>query len=161
MVRPLRQRHRVMVIALTLALPAAFAFGIATRETIPAAPVTLPAGVAEVRAQRELWRRDDLWEKRAIRTRLLSSNLDARQLAVTLVAMDRIVRPDVLVYWVPGERNPQNALPDDSFFLGKFALAGTAPLSLPAEVTSQKGFLALYSLADQEIVAVSKPFSTP
>ncbi len=161
MVRPLRQRHRAMILVATAVLPTAFALGIAARREIPAARVTLAASIGEDRAQSELWSRDDLWEKSAIRTRLLRSNADAEHFAVRLTAREPIVRPDVLVYWVPGERRLQNALPDDSFFLGKFALASAAPLGLPAEATRQKGFLALYSLADQEIVAVCKPFSTP
>lgn len=149
-----------MVLAAIIVVPAAFALGIATRREIPVVQAPLPGTVGELPAQRELWSRDDLWERSAVRTRLLKSDRDAGEFAVALVALDRIVRPDVLVYWVPGESKIQGALPDDAIFLGKFAPSNAAPLNLPGEATRQTGVLVLYSLADQEILAVSKSFST-
>jgi hypothetical protein len=155
MIRPLRQRHRVMIFALSVALPAGFALGIATRKEVPTSRST---GFKEVRNSTELWSRDDLWEKKAIRTRLLRSGSGAGQLSVELRLIDRIVRPDVLVYWVPGESKIQKSLPDDAFLLGSFEQSIPVPLALPDIATTQTGALVLYSLADQELVAVSKSF---
>ena len=156
MIRPLRQRHRIMVIALSVVVPTAFAIGIATRRE---APVSRSPGQAETRNERELWRRDDLWNKPAIQTRLLKSGADDGQLAVELVSIDRIVRPDVLVYWLSGARRIQDTLPDDAFLLGRFEQATPLPLILPGEAAKQTGELVLYSLADHEILVVSKSFS--
>src|SRR3974390_1490742 len=90
MIRPLRQRHRVMVIALAVTLPAAFAVGIAARRAVPTSRVGVPGVVAEARNQSELWTRNDLWEKRAIKTRLERIGLGADQRAVELVSTDQI-----------------------------------------------------------------------
>ena len=158
MIRPLRQRHRVMMFALTVIIPAGFAVGIATRREVPTSRVAASGHFAEARSQSELWSRDDLWEKKAIHTRLLSVG-PGQQLAVELASADRIVRPDVLLYWFPGERKIQDSLPDDAFLLGSFDASNPIPLTLPAEAGKQTGVLALYSLADHEIIALSKPFS--
>jgi hypothetical protein len=159
MIRPLRQRHRVMVIALTITLPAAFAVGIATRREVPAFRAGVPGQLAEAPIRSELWTRNDLWEKKTITTRLLRIGGSARQPLIELVATDLIARPDVLVYWVPGERKIQGALPDDAFLLGSFEQSNPSRLALPPEAEKQTGALVLYSLADHEIVAVSKTFA--
>jgi len=155
-IRPLRQHHRVMVIGLAVTLPVAFAAGIATRREVPTSRAGAPGLVAEARTQSELWTRNDLWEKRAIKTRLERIGAGPGQLAIELVAMDRIVRPDVLVYWVPGERKIQDSLPDDAFLLGSFEQSLSSPLALPEAAMKQTGALVLYSLANHEIEAVSK-----
>ena len=158
MVRSLRQRHRVMMIALAVTLPAAFAAGIATRREVPTYRAGAPGPAVGARNRSELWTRNDLFEKRTIRTRLERIGAGAGQLAVELVSTDQIVRPDVLVYWVPGERKLQDSLPDDAFLLGNFEQSIPGPLSLPEAAAKQTGVLVLYSLADHEIEAVSKPF---
>ena len=148
-----------MVIALAVTLPAAFAVGIASRREVPTYRAGVPGPDAEARNRSELWTRADLWEKKAIKTRLERIGSGAGQLAVELVSTDPIVRPDVLVYWVPGERKIQGPLPDDAFLLGSFQSSSPIPLTLPGEATKQSGELVLYSLADQEVVATSKPFT--
>ena len=159
MIRPLRQRHRVMVLALTATLPVAFAFGIATRREVPATRAATAGPFAEARNQGELWTRDDLWEKKAIKTRLLSVGPGTGHLAIELVSMDRIVLPDLLVYWVPGEPRIENSLPDNAFLLGSFEQSSLAPLALPDPAKKQTGALVLYSLADHEVAALSKAFT--
>jgi hypothetical protein len=149
-----------MVIALVVTLPGAFAVGIATRREVPTYRAGAPGPAAEASSRKELWTRNDLFEKRAIKTRLESISGGAGPLAVELLAMDRIVRPDVLVYWVPGERKMQGSLPDDAFLIGSFEQSISGPLPLPEEATKQTGALVLYSLADHEIEAMSKPFGT-
>jgi len=157
MIRPLRQRHRIVVLSLAVILPAAFAVGIATRKEVPASRPE--HGLSEQAPhQTELWARSDLWQKTAIHTRLLRVGPE-RTLGVELVSTKRIVRPDVQVYWVPGEGDIQHALPDDAFLLGSFDQSSTVPLSMPEAAKEQTGALVLYSLADQEIIATSKPFS--
>jgi hypothetical protein len=48
-------------------------------------------------------------------------------------------------------------LPDAAQLLGAFS--SSSALALPENLTMQNGALLLYSLADNEIVEVSKPFS--
>jgi len=155
MIRSLRQRHRVMVIALTAVLPTVFAVGIASRREIP----VYRASAAETHNPILVWTRNDLWEKRAITTRLSRVGSNPGKFAVQLVSMDQIVRPDVLVYWASGPHSVLNSLPDGAIFLGSFEQTGAVPLNLPGTATNQTGALVLYSLADQEMIATSKPFS--
>ena len=159
MIRPLRQRHRVMVFALSIVVPAAFAVGIATRKAVPALRVEAPGLSAEASRLNEFWSRNDLWEKKAIRTRLLGDGAGSGQLAVELNSNDQIVRPDVLVYWLPGQRKIEDVPPDDAILLGRFAPSTATTLTLPQQAATNPGMLLLYSLADHEIVAVSKAFS--
>ena len=160
MIRPLRRQHRVMVLSLTITLPAAFAMGIASRKQVPASPAGALGPSMEARNWTVLWTRHDLWEKRAIQTRLLTLGPVPGQLAIELTPTDHIIRPDLLVYWVPGERKFQDTLPDDAFLLGSFAQSSPTPLALHDAASKQIGALVLYGLADQEIIAVSKSFST-
>jgi hypothetical protein len=159
MIRPLRQRHRVMVFVLSIVVPAAFTVGITTRKTVPAVSVAAPGLSAEIPRLSELWSRDDLWKKKAIHTRLLNGGAGGAQLAVELIWSDQIVRPDVIVYWLRGERKIDDSPPDDAMLLGSFDPSTPMPLTLPAEAANNPGMLLLYSLGDHEIVAESKAFT--
>lgn len=158
MIRPLRQCHRIMVLALTITLPAAFGIGIATRRQVPTSSVRAFAPRIETGNQTVVWTRSDLWEKVSIQTRLLTRAVSG-QLAIELVSADKIIRPDLLIYWILGERKIEGSLPEDAFLLGAFEQSHSTPLVLPREAGRKTGRLVLYSLADQEIVANSKPFS--
>ena len=83
---------------------------------------------------------------------------DGGALAVALsAAKDYFIKPDLMVYWVAGNPPAVNPLADLGRLLGGFD-AGNLPL--PAEAAATNGVLVLYSLADNEIVDVSKPGST-
>ena len=157
-IRPLRKRHGLMIITLSVVIPATFAVGIATRKAVPALSVAIPGLSAGAPHREEVWSRDDLWEKKAIRTRILNRGAGIGQLAVELTSKDQIVRPDVLIYWLPGRRKIENVLPDDAILLGSFAPSLPMPLPLSQQTAKSVGRLLLYSLGDQEIVAVSKAF---
>jgi hypothetical protein len=156
MTRRLRQRHRVMFCALGVVLPLAFAAGIAARKPVPVM-ANLPSALRTEapRFESVVWERDDLWAPRTIRTRLLAGTADRR--AVELGVPHDIVRPDLLVYWAPGEPGPGDAMPADAVLLGAFT--PRAALSLLAEAAQHPGWLILYSLADHEVVARSQPFT--
>src|SRR3974390_175938 len=109
-----------MVFALSIVVPVAFAAGIATRKTVPALAGDASISSGGVRNYSEVWSRDDLWETKVIRTRLLSDTTGIGRLAVALTSEDRIVRPDVIVYWVPGGEKVEQSLPDNAFWLGSF-----------------------------------------
>ena len=64
------------------------------------------------------------------------------------------VKPDLMVYWVAGSTKIAESLPNNALLLGSFSLAG---LTLPSNVPSESGNLVLYSLANNEIVDVSRP----
>ena len=95
-----------------------------------------------------------------LRTRLLSDPTHLN-LALEVTAADPVVRPDVLVYWVPGNPKMDDSLPGDAILLGAWTQDSANALDLPQAARAGKGKLMLYSLADHEIVNISKPFTIP
>ncbi len=157
MIRPLRKRHRAMIGVLGVVLPVAFVAGIAARKPLPTM-ATLPSAVVgdQPRFESLVWERDELWTQRPIRTRLVIDQMNRQ--AVELSAAKDIARPDLIVYWAPGDPKLSEKLPDDAVLLG--AYGNNSALPLPAEAGKRNGVLVLYSLADHEIVAASKFFET-
>ena len=155
MIRPLRQRHRVVACTLGVLLPIAFTAGIAARKPVPVA-VTAPSGLAGSANDfgRVVWTKTGLWPGQRIITSLRSDA--AGSVTVELTFRD-LVKPDVLVYWATGEEKAVDGLPDNARLLG--ALSNRAPLPVPADVRGEAGRFVLYSLADHKVVAVSKPFT--
>jgi hypothetical protein len=155
MIRPLRQRHRRAFVALGIVLPVAFAFGIAGRKPLPeikSLPYEIGPAINSFAA--EVWSSPDLFPKSPVQIRLLREQSGTGRFAVALSGAKDFVKPDMLVYWLDGNSNATNALPDDAILLGEF---NTPQLSLPATAEQNYGLLVLYSLADNEIVDVSKP----
>ena len=158
MIRRLRQRHRRMVIVLGAFLPVAFAVGIAARKSVPDM-TSLPKELVTPRQKFAAteWERADLFTKAPIQVRLLRESAGAGHFAVEFSAAKDFVKPDLIVYWVTGSPNVTDTLPDNARLLGVFN--SSVALLLPLDAASGSGELALYSLADQEIVEVSKPFA--
>lgn len=157
MIRPLRQRHRRMVIVLGVFLPVAFAVGIAARKPVPgmtSLPKELVASPQKFTVTE--WERADLFTKTPILVRLLRESAGAGRFAVEFSSAKDFVRPDLIVYWVAGSPNVTDTLPDNARLLGVFN--SSVALSLPTDTASGSGVLVFYSLADQEVVEVSKPF---
>ena len=158
MIRPLRQRHRRMVIVLGVFLPIAFAVGIAARKPVPGM-ASLPKELAASPHKFAVteWERANLFTKTPIQVRLLRESAGAGHFAVEFSAARDFVKPDLIVYWVAGSPNVTDTLPDNARLLGVFN--SSVALSLPPDAGPDSGVLVLYSLADQEIVGVSKPFA--
>ncbi|MGC3957384.1 MAG: hypothetical protein QM813_05315 [Verrucomicrobiota bacterium] len=154
MIRPLRQRHRRMFAVLGVLLPVAFVVGIAARKT--AAPAeTLPP---ELSPQTQAFtatgdERADLFAKSGVKVRLWQ-DLSTRQYAVGFLAPKDFVKPDLIVYWLAGQPDVSDKVPAAATLLGSFVATA---LPLPNEATEKEGVLILFSLADQEVVEVSKP----
>jgi len=158
MIRPLRQRHRRMVIVLGVFLPVAFAVGIAARKSVPgmtSMPNELVASPQSFAVTE--WERADLFTKTPVQVRLLRERADAAHFAVEFSAAKDFVKPDLIVYWVANSPNLTDTLPDNARLLGAFNSSLALPLSPDSGPGS--GLLVLYSLADQKIVEVSKPFA--
>ena len=158
LIRPLRQQHRRMVIVLGVILPLAFTVGIAARKSVPgmaSLPKQLVASPQDFAVKE--WERADLFTKTPMQVRLLRESAGAGRFAVEFSAAKDFVKPDLIVYWVAGISNITDTLPDNARLLGAFS--SSLPLSLSPDARSGSGLLVLYSLADQEIVEVSKPFT--
>ncbi len=158
MIRPLRQRHRRMLIVLGVFLPVAFAIGIAARKPVPDM-TSLPKELVTSRQKFAAteWERADLFTKAPIQVRLLRESAGAGHFAVEFSAAKDFVKPDLIVYWVTGSQNITEKLPENARLLGTFN--SSVALSLSPDAAPGSGVLVLYSLADQEIVEVSKPFA--
>ena len=158
MIRPLRQRHRRMVIVLGVILPVAFAVGIAARKPVPgmtSVPKELVASPQKFAVTE--WERADLFMKAPIQVGLLRESAGAGHFAVEFSAAKDFVKPDLIVYWVAVGTKITDTIPDDAFLVGPFN--SSAALPLPLEAGSASGALVLYSLADHAIVETSKSFA--
>ncbi len=157
MISKLRQRHRRVFIALGVFLPVAFAIGIAARQPapgagkLPIAPDVVPRTFATAGDTRPIQ-----FAKAPVQAKWLRAANEPGRFAIELTADRNFVKPDLIVYWVAGNPNSTDALPEDAFLLGAF---GPTALFLPKQATNASGVLVLYSLADGEIVDVSQPFS--
>lgn len=155
MTRPLRQRHRKVVLTLSVFLPAAFVLGIASRRVAPLISIApTDALYQKADSYKSVWVRDDLWEKSPLRTRLLSDSTTSN-LALEVTAKDPIIRPDVLMYWVQGTPKINDSLPSEAILLGSWTQDSANALAVPRAAKIAEGKLLLYSLADHEIVNVT------
>ncbi len=154
MILQLRQRHRRMFTVLTVLLPLLFVVGIALRRTVPHSE-TLPPELSPqtVTFTATGYERDDLFEKSPVRARLYRDH-ESGTLAVGLTAAKDFLKPDLMVYWSSRRPATGDTLPAEAKLLGAFV---SATLVLPSEASTTDGQLTLFSLANQEIVDVSKP----
>jgi len=160
MILPLRQRHRCMFAVIGVLLPITFVIGIAARRAVPHA-ATLPPELSSWSQAFTAtdYDRDDLFTNAPVRVRLWREQNIGRY-AVGFVAAKDFIKPDLIAYWIAGHPAATDQLPPEATLLGAFS---AGPLLLPVEATTTDGSLILFSLADQEIVDLSKPtrFSEP
>ena len=137
-------------------MPVVFAVGIVARKPVPELN-SLPGALAPAAAlfQAQVWRRAHLFPQSPVLVCLLREHPGAGKYAAAFSAGKKFVKPDLLVYWVAGNSNITNPLPDNAMLLGSF---NSTRLPLPDEVAKAAGRLVLFSLADNEIVDISKPF---
>ena len=143
-----------MFIALGIFIPVSFAVGIVARKTVPEMNA-LPKELAPMitRYDRQAWR-TDLFKKTPVQVRLLREQGGAGKFAIEFSAGNDFVKPDLIVYWVAGNPTITDRLPDNAMLLGSF---GASALPLPSEAITGSGILVLFSLADNEVVDVTKP----
>lgn len=158
MILSLRHRHRRIIFALGVFLPVTFAAGIVARKPAPTS-AALPTSLTSTPTHFESveWERADLFVKNPIQLRMTREQKSAGRFAIEFAGAEDFVKPDLIVYWVAGHPNVTDTLPDNALLLGVFNPA--APLLLPMDVASGEGVLVLFSLADQEVIEVSKPFA--
>ena len=155
MILRLRQRHRRIFIALGVFLPIALAVALAARKAVPTVTVFSASLAATPQSFGAVkWERADLFAKSPVQVRLLREQMDVGRFAIALSAAHGFVKPDLIVYWVEGDPKITDALPTNAILLGTF---GATTLPLSHDVAKSSGALILYSLADNEIVDMSKP----
>ena len=155
MIQPLRRRHRQVFMLLGFTLPVVLIVGFATHPPVPTATGLLPDLTTPATTfSNVVWQRDGLFAKAPVQVRLLHSQDGTGGYALALNGARDFEKPDLLVYWVSGQPEITDTLPGQARLLGAFSAAA---LPLPEEAARGAGMLALYSLADNEIVAVSRP----
>ena len=107
MIRPLRQLHRRVFIALGILLPMALVVGIAARKPTPVVaelPAALAAGSPTFAATE--WERDGLFPKSPVQVRLLREQKNSGRFALALIAAKDFVKPDLIQCRHPAARGP-------------------------------------------------------
>ncbi len=154
MIRPLRICHRRIFMVLGLLLPIAFGLGIAARNQVPVA-ANLPAALNTPARPfvASDWEQTDIFTNAPVYAHTLRPTVRGHR-AISLSAEPGFVKPDLLVYWAPAQSGAADKLPANAVLLGAFNLP---ELTLPADAAKTDGVVILYSLADGEVVAVSRP----
>ena len=143
MIQSLRSVHRRASLGLALVLPTVLVVGLmARRPLLRAHPKTHNS-----EARQPIRQSDHLWTKHAIHSVFLRDASDPTSVQVVLESLDDLFAPDPLVYW-SRELSGSDRLPTNAVLLGTFE--NGKPLRL--RESNAKGFLILYSLAQQSIV---------
>lgn len=150
MIRPLRVRHRRVVLTLAIVTPLLFAAGLATRRPIPLSTDGATPPEADRHRDAEIVDRDEsAWGDLPILTDWLGGPGAAVRLEVT----EPLRQPDLLLYWDPEPAGDR--LSDSALLLGPVGGRRRASWDVPAPV--EGGRLVLYSLGHGEIVASAAP----
>lgn len=159
MIRTLRQRHRLTFRMLAFLLPAAFVVSLAARKPVPVVHA-LPAALQNPSLPYEPTGilRTNLFAKVPVQIRFLKRKGRAEQFAVELSGDKNMLEPDLIVYWIPDGAATLDKIPDTAVLLGSY---GPAAMDLPDQAAELRGILVLYSLANGEILDISKPISLP
>ncbi|HEX3797669.1 MAG TPA: hypothetical protein VH413_03120 [Verrucomicrobiae bacterium] len=151
----LRQRHRRAAMTLGIFLPIVFAIGIAARKPIPNVAALPPGLNLWGKFKAEIGSDYTLFDGLLIEVIVRREDRNGGEYAVEFSGGQSIVKPDVLVYWIP-KGGETNKLPANAVLLGGFNSRVVLPV--PTSVTIGEGSFMLYSLAEQQVVTVSHPF---
>jgi hypothetical protein len=144
-----------MFVAISVLLPVAFVAGVAARKPIPTTTLPNPLPSAQARFSISQWERHDLFTNTVLHVQFLRDASNTNRAAIQMTAPKDFVKADLLVYWLPAESTHKDNIPDDAVLLGAFVSGQLLPV--PPALTVKTGSLVLYSLADHEIIASSKP----
>jgi hypothetical protein len=155
MIRPLRVRHRTMMIALAVIVPALFVAGLTARQAVPRI-VESPVGqqAASYESFEVVGRDERAWGELPIRTIWLRGPSAAAPRAVSLEVDGPLKRPDLLVYW-DDRSSDAGELSDGARLLGR--LGGRRHVTWDVPAPSGSGRLVLYSTAWKQVVASAVP----
>jgi hypothetical protein len=149
----LRQRHRRIFPVLGVLIGMLFVVGIVRRRPVPELEALPPELTPQAQTFSAIGEeRNDLFAKAPVHVRLWRQQ-ETGSLAVDFIAPRDFLKPDLLAYWSPTRPPSDDFLPSDATLLGAFV---GGPLVLPKEALTNDGCLILFSLANHEVVDVSK-----
>lgn len=138
MIRPLRARHRRMIVVLALVVPMLLVAALAVRRPAPTSPDRIDSSVPPLPA---------------LEVELARGESDAPGLAVRLRTSLFDERPDILPYWSPVRPVDDGSWTARSHLLGSGGKRFDEFLLLPEAAQERDGWLVLYSVAHREVVA--------
>lgn len=144
MIAPLRLRHRRVVTLLAFAVPALVLVAVGQRPDYDVQRHAHGASAPQTTGAMAL----DLFDSPPVQGHLRHEGTGAVLQVQTTAAP---TRPDLLLYWSPD--SPGDQLPANSVLLGALPSHALRLYNLPR--TTAGGFVSLYSLAHQELVASS------
>jgi hypothetical protein len=159
MITALRNRHRIIVMALALIVPTVFVSGLMIRKSLPPSD-HLPLIQTDIATEQRsvLYEDENLWKGLPIATRIVALDRDRPALFLELQGTRNLAEPDVLVYW--SESQPlAERLPESAVLLGKFSGMEKERVSLPERALAIRGYLTIYSLARMKIVAIAELYA--
>lgn len=157
MIAPLRRRHLLAFVSLSVLLPTVYTAALLAR--VPAARMELPAELALDKGlgpatQLRSWA--VLWPGELLGARLFVAGGDTgdanRTRALRIEPAGALHHPDLLVYWSP---EPVTALPGlmRAWLLGSLDPTRPRTFTLPPDAAREPGHAVLFSLAEQRVVA--------
>ena len=154
MIRSLRTQHRVTFTVLAVILPVLFVAGLRARRPIPSVP-RLPDYESSFDQRSGFI----LWDEIGIKARISSSTIGRAKTFLDVIPVRELEEPDLLLYW--DDRRPETgSLSEKAILLG--SLKGVKPrrLIVPQSVPASVGYVILFSLAHQRVIA-SSPWQSP
>ena len=150
MIRPLRKRHRAMIVTIAVAVPTLFAAGLASRSPIPRAASLSSELGGHPSLVRSGTGSETVWEGEAVVMTPASVNGRPGWL---IEKPEDLQYPDLLVYHLPpGVELTRDGLPGEAVLLGKLA-GKRSVVQQPSGSGVQGSRLVLYSLGHQQVVA--------
>jgi len=157
MTRSLRRRHRFLIVGLVVVMPVLFGLCLAARRPFPVGNAAAILGTAPGDATGVVVGTIPVhWSIPGITTTFYRDL--AGHVTVRLDSHD-MASPDVLVYWSVGTGTIHERLPADARLLGAFSHRQALPI--PEDATGETGRLLLYSLADHQVLALSRTCTLP
>jgi hypothetical protein len=155
MIRPLRRRHRRLVLGVAVIVPPLFVAALASRD-LPRPMDRVPAALLPDVGAPGAWAIEapDLWPGLGIDIRI-GRDPAGDTPVLELTTAEALTAPDVLLYWAPGTVAADGALPPDARLVGHMAGLVVERFRLPEPAAAGGGTLVLYSLARQELVAAA------
>ena len=142
------------VTALAVILPVLFIAGLRARRPIPSVP-RLPDHESGVDERAGF----TLWNEVGLKVRLDSSSAARPKTFLDIIPVREFGEPDLLLYW--DDRKPETGkLSENAILLGSLKGAKPRRMVVPQSVPSSAGYVVLFSLAHQRVIATS-PWQPP
>lgn len=137
---------------LAMIVPIGFVAGVLGRKAIPENPTPLALSEMPQRILGEPIIFKSIWSAHEIATRVFFIQDSSLKCFLQLVPENYLQYPELLLYW-HHEESDSDILPMGAYFLGRVENSGKSIFLLPPECAESDGFLTIYSLAHQRIIA--------